>query len=265
MALFLFNMNIYSFDLDGTLLPKHFGTIKTEIYEKINSFIDKGDVVIFNSGRPFGILRKYMDPIHESNNVYFSINNGSALLNQNGEIIYSKPAPNKMLKELKKENPNLSIFTYTLEDELLTFEENDITKYESKVNEMISKVISLNDDLSNYVMLKFLVCGSKDELDNVVINYDKKKYTLIRTKDTMMEIMRKDADKVTAIDYVVSLYKNIDNIFTFGDADNDVESIKKYFGVTFSNGTKLCKDNAKYISPKFADDGVLDAFNYFSL
>ncbi len=52
---------------------------------------------------------------------------------------------------------------------------------------------------------------------------------------------------------------------TYGDADNDAESIKKYFGVTFSNGTKLCKDNAKYISPKFADDGVLDVFNYFSL
>lgn len=253
-------MNLYSFDLDGTLLAKHFGKIKQEIYDKINTFIDAGNVVIVNSGRPLEILRKYMSPIHKSENFYYSTNNGAALFKQDGTNIFCKPVLSNMLKTLQLENNNLEIFTYTLEDLLITFKEGDNSRYEAKVNEMETRVVSMDDDLSNYVMLKYVICGTKEEIDNIKIDVDRNKYSVIRTKDIMVEIMEISADKVTAIDYLCEKYKSIDKVYAFGDADNDASSIKKYFGVTFKNGSSSCKKFAKYVSNKESDEGVLDAF-----
>ena len=260
----LFFMNIYSFDFDGTLLKEHFGKINENIYSLLNSLLDNGNVVIINSGRPYYILKKYFMPLKNVNNLFYSIDNGAAIIN-NDKYILTKNTDFSDLKILKKIYKEASIFAYGLDDVLYTFDVDEYCVSEQLVNEMELKQINMEDDLSKIVFLKYLICGPKMLLDSYVYDYKNEQYHYIRTKETMVEIMDNDADKVTAIDYVKSLFININNIFVFGDGSNDEDSIKKYCGITFINGTDNCKKLAKYVSSFDSDQGVIDAFNNFDL
>lgn len=81
-------------------------------------------------------------------------------------------------------------------------------------------------------------------------------------------IMHKNTDKATGLKYVLDHWLGIgmDEVAAIGDSDNDVNMIRcSGFGITLSNGSEICKQNADFISSKPHGEGIVEALEWLGL
>lgn len=257
-------MKLYSFDLDKTLMPSGSTEIPQKIIDALNEILQRGDVVLYNSGRPFDALKNFVKRASKGK-VFYSICNGSGVYDADENMIFSKGISHSYLIECFIKNPAYSVYSYNSNNEIIYFEESKYIDFEAIVNGQEKRRINIEDKPLDAIHFKLLFSSEPEIMDKKEIIVDKKEYSLIRTKANMSELMDIEVDKETAIKFVANLL-NIDNkdIYAFGDADNDYLSIKNYNGATFSQGSKLCKEYAKYVSNESEDNWVIDALKYFS-
>ncbi|MCQ2770671.1 MAG: Cof-type HAD-IIB family hydrolase [Clostridia bacterium] len=258
-------MKLLSFDIDGTLMPVGDKEIPQKIIDRINQMVDLGYLVVFNSGRPYDALKRLVARI-KPGNVYLGVCNGAAIFDLNGNMLFSKPVSNDYLRESYLNNPSYAVYSYTTDNKILFYEDSPLIVHESIANGQDLYKIYKEKDYDEFVSLKILFSANLDVINSTKIKYDDTKYSLIRTNVTMFELMDKSVDKDSAIIFFQNKF-GIDkkDIYAFGDADNDLLSIKNYNGATYLKGSEACRKAAKYISTKAPDEWVLDALDYFQV
>ena len=83
------------------------------------------------------------------------------------------------------------------------------------------------------------------------------KYNVVRTSPVFLEIINKKCDKSFGVSELKRILNLKDeNIFTFGDNQNDYLMIKNFNGVAMENATDEVKKVSKFITKSVYEDGV---------
>lgn len=257
-------------DMDGTSLNNDENISKTNV-ETILKVLDRGKEFIFASGRPvYGMKNKIREAGLEKSIKYFIAYNGGVVYDAiNNKNIYVKNMDFEIIRKIYDivTNSNLDICFCLHEDDIIYIShENEEIDEEVKSNKQ-KKIHILNiDDFSKKQFMKILLVGKNNNLQKIsdalskseIKNYIKTMFSL----DMLLEILPVDSDKSVALSWF-SNYINIplSDILTIGDAENDIEMLKKSgISVAMNNAYEHVKEIADYVTENSNnEDGLTEA------
>lgn len=252
-------MNLYVFDLDDTLFPSN-TYIDQKTIDLLNKLLQKGDYLAINSGRPLFGIKNYIKDLKINDHFFITSFNGSVTydyLDNPLYILHLEFEDFLYFHDLFINDKDIYVYAWTLDNYLIGENIiNQYTKHELKFNNA-KGIIDYNDYISDKVIIKIVIAGSEQALNNININDKKKMYLIQRTRKIYIEVMNAKADKVKGVDYLCKfLHHDKRKIYTFGDAENDILMLKGYNGIAPIDGCSEAKKVAKYIMKSASESGV---------
>jgi Cof subfamily protein (haloacid dehalogenase superfamily) len=256
-------MRLFAFDVDQTILPTGLTVLPSKEQEALSSLILQGDAVAIASGRNFRGIKQYLDVL-APNNKYAISSNGSGVFNYEGKRIGEKTLPLSTLYhfyEEFKDKPGLVIYAYTDDDGIVQKGTHHYTEWEFNLNHMVKRFDLLKGEIppSGTKLFKVMIASDSIDISNAVrfSEEDKKNYSIVRSDPLYLEVMPKGVDKSTGVE-ILREYLGIkkEDVYCFGDADNDLGMISRFNGVAMGNATEECKKVARFVTKECKDDGV---------
>ncbi len=224
---------ILASDYDGTFYLND-SDIQNNINE-IRKFRKNGNIFLIATGNNY---EAFMKPIRKYNIEYdyLVLDDGGAILNKDGKMIYTTFIEPKVVKELyemiKNESDNIAEFSqWKMEKE---YKEENITKISTRIKD-VNKAKKLTQDI-------------KEKFGNYV-----NVYTMIFDEINIVEAISCKIDKMKAIELIAEIenvHKN--NIYAVGDGYNDIMMINLFNGYCMENSVKelldICPNKVKNIS-----------------
>lgn len=214
-------------DFDSTLYVNK--DIPKENIDAINSFRERGNLFVIATGRSFVDLERKLE-VYPINFDYLIIGHGSVILNRNKEVIKAFTIDSTTTKMVidSLDEFKLNIIDYILFDcyrSHVDINSNQITKIMIRVKDLDNA-----RKISVYLNNKY----------NRII----KSYVIVNS--ILVEVTSANTDKSEAIKEVIRI-ENVDksNVYTIGDASNDLEMIRDYNGFGMVNSEQEVKDAAK--------------------
>lgn len=253
-------MNLFVFDIDGTLIDKDLILPKKTI-EVLNKLLDAGNAVAFASGRAYQGAFKFMKHLKESKNKYIIASNGSVIYDYKGDILDSHYIKMKDYVDIYNEFSKEQDFCIMLyQNNMIGYVNNpSYVKIEERSNDMKSFVVDLSNVDLNENIEKVMIESHLIENTNIVIPTSfKERFNVVQGSPHFLEFSHKLADKARGVEFLRN-YLRIDpkNIYTFGDSGNDYLMIKNYNGICMGNGFSECKKVAKYVTKPVWENGVV--------
>jgi Cof subfamily protein (haloacid dehalogenase superfamily) len=254
-------MKLLVFDIDNTILVRGDEHLTKEVANTISACLNKGYAVCFASGRPFTGVKKYLDEVGKG--LKFAITaNGAALYKEDGTLIkevYMTPSECYKLHD-EYQNSHCSVYAYDDYGGLITFSDDHWTKYELEVNNFNKHYEFDKEDYrnSNVKIYKVMIADDEEYSKNFSLTKEELKiYNPSRSTVNYYEVLRYGAGKVERIlDLVNYLKIKEDDVYTFGDNNNDTPMLARFTGIALGNALDECKRVAKYITKDVKEDGV---------
>ena len=253
-------MKLFVFDVDGTLI-ENYGKLKKSTIEAINICLDRGDAVCIASGRPLNGIKRYLKKFHKGKK-YAICANGAALCDFDGNTYYESTIPYHVLtrsKELfdSKMGKKGEIYCY-IKHELGYFNLKFYSLNEIRLNRMKKVNLSKYPLKDNDPIYKVMLAAPKEILDGLQMPDDiKNNYHIVKSAPYFMEIINKNTDKYYAVKALAELLKiGKEDVYCFGDEDNDLLMIKNFNGVAMGNAIEEVKQVAHIITKPVSEDGV---------
>lgn len=205
-------------DFDGTLYDDNL----INNIESVRKFIDDGNIFVIATGRVFESIKRKTLELNIPY-TYLICSDGSAIYDNNDNMIYNKYLSNSIKDELNnflESDKRVSLINYDDNCKLLLNITNNISRIVAKTY----------NDLDSYTIIDTL----------------KEKYPNLKIYKSPNWINISYETKDNAIKYLEKLIK-IDKIYVIGDSDNDIEMIEKYNGYIMKKNTLTSKKNYKVI------------------
>ena len=247
------NINLFVFDIDGTLMAPSSSKIDPEALIAIARVKEYGEVVLA-SARPLeGILN--LDPGKIDHIIAL---NGS-LVFSSGKIKASFPLPQEVVSNfLYRHNDYKNIWFYS---EDIWYAGNAATAEYYQEKNAVSFNASPLDAYNGQEILKITIVDPGDmnrlideisHLKSIRGNFSNENY---------IEITSVETDKYSAIKYIINDPGL--RLFTFCDSDNDLTLLKNsFYGCVPSNASPSTKEATSYISGLKYGQGVLDSVEH---
>ena len=242
-----------SIDLDDTLLRKD-KSISDYSLKVLNRLKELGHIIIINTARN----KKGTDDLVKIIKPNFiSINAGSLILDDRGNVIYSDPidkdTTNLVVNEILKYTDNVSIQSF---DDLFTTNQNNTNPYAITIN-------------SPYFIDAYKILPYK--LDYNIGLEISKKYNLNYTSyfgGNWSRLSKEPNNKLNGLKVIVKYCNgSMNDTISFGDDYSDIPMIVGSFvGVAMKNGMEDVINSASIVCDSCDNDGVAKFLsNYFNL
>jgi Cof subfamily protein (haloacid dehalogenase superfamily) len=250
------NKYLISLDLDGTLLTdKKTISLKTKIYLKKLSKL--GNYIVLTSGRPYRALIKYYNQLKLKTPVVCY--NGSLITVPNNSIepILNTPYPYEDIKKIIASVPreyfdcvmcetSSEIWVSNKDDFLFLFYlQKNMEVHYGDVSKILSKdpftcIFKCKNTAEAHSFLKTIA----DPYPNLSLRFWQ--------SGDYCEIYHTNQNKATGIAKLAeSLNISLDNVYAFGDSDNDIELISNFkHGIAMINSSKELLKIAKTTTKK---------------
>lgn len=251
-------MSLFVFDLDGTLIDESY-ELKIEEIEALNKLSELGHKIAFASGRPLTGILKFATKLNNPENFYLLCSNGAEIYHKN-KLLFSKYLGSAAFSEVFDyfgSNLDFTITAYA--NEKILYKNNyDIVKLEERSNSMPSLLVK-QANIEN--VTKIMIRTEKtNAFDIVVPEQFYEEFEVAHTNSRWIEFTDKSVSKGTAIEFIVKRLRiRKDDVFVFGDSNNDTPAMKKYIGIAMSNAGEETKAAAKYITKSVYEHGVVYA------
>ena len=184
----------------------------------IDRFREQNNLFVIATGRSYLDLERKLEkyPVKYD---YLILSHGTVILDKNKNIIKIYTIKNDTIKSIIDK---LSKMEGVKRNVLFNAYENDVSIDSDNLTKLMIKVdFNAGEKVSNFI---------NDNYSDV------KSYIIATHKYTLIEVISSETDKGEAIEEMLKL-ENIDNknVYTIGDASNDVEMIKKYNGYGMTN------------------------------
>ena len=253
-------------DLDGTLLKNHLEvTENTRLI--LHAAQQKGIELVIATGRPFQLIKKYMDELPFVN--YFILNNGAAVYSRikNDYLFQSFIEQADIASLIHFAEVNATDFELHTHNALVVSGEKRQAFFKAYVNRLpesfkphivqyrapedhldVTKMMLIQDDIKRYHSLKA-------ELQNIP------HLSIVQSQDTYIDVNVQNISKGAALKRLadtVGWDKN--QIIALGDQEND-HSMLDYAGtaVAMGNAVQSVKEIADMITDSSDNDGVYQA------
>ncbi len=252
-------MKLLVFDVDGTLIDYEQNILDSTI-KAINLVLGKGDYIAIASGRPFPGVKKYLN-YFDNGKKYAICSNGASVYSYNGTKYFEDGLTIKDLKKVFNLYKNLldSINIFCFLDGKVGFYKQDFwTNNECRLND--TEPINLNevgyDD--NKIIEKVIISGKPEIMDKLKIKEKLfNEYHIVRSSKFFYDFMKNGVDKSSGVNFLYKkLNLNKEDVYTFGDADNDFHMIKDFNGVAMGNSVDNVKKVANFITKDVTAGGI---------
>ena len=198
--------------------------------KEIEKFRKKGNLFAIATGRSFDSFIKKMN-LYEIKLDYLILNHGAIVMDNKFNIIKSfsieNEIANQIILEIKKYPSVKRISIFDIKSKKIALEDgkevNKISIFLSDLTKSEEIVDILKSKFSKYI-----------------------KVYLTINKHKMIEIIPSNTDKAKAIAFILEKEKiNKENVYTIGDAVNDLEMIEKYNGYGMLHSEQIIIDKAK--------------------
>lgn len=253
-------MNLFVFDIDGTLVNKEQKISSTSVL-CLSKLLEKNNYVAIASGRSFFGIKKFFNKIKDfDDKKYIICTNGSTVCDFFGKILFKenlKLKDYKLIYNFMVNDKNVVTFCYK-DDYIGYFKEDGFIEFECESNNMEPLKFNMDDD--DDILIDKVMCFSKIQNyfknlvlpKNIIDNFN-----IVASNRYFLEFAPKNVDKSSGVKFLAK-YLNIkdENIYTFGDAGNDISMIKNYNGIAMGNSIDEVKNVAKFITKSVDEDGV---------
>ncbi|MGN1277535.1 MAG: Cof-type HAD-IIB family hydrolase [Floccifex sp.] len=267
-----------AFDLDGTLLTSQ-KTIDPRTFCSIQKAMEMGIHIIIASGRDKNGCKFVYEPLGLENGSHF-------LALVNGQIIYDFEKREYDLDDVLTMEDGLKIQKICKEFNVEGIFQcgYDFYSYVSTMNRMKKKVKSLifgepedyglkaGMEHRNFINLPYEEVKLTQDINKVILvqtgdffekNMEALKqalsdYDVLLVGPQWIEIMPKNVSKASAIEKITKkLGISMDEVMAFGDAQNDIEMIKRVgIGVAMGNAMDEVKEAAVMVADSNDDNGI---------
>lgn len=255
-------IKMIALDLDNTLLnsQKKISTVNEKILKQLHQ---AGVKVVLCTGRPINAIRDYLDQLelNQPDDYTITFNGGLVINNQTKEPLFSlgmtKADLQPVYDYLKVNQLPMDVLDFERVYELT---ELGPSRYRQTV-QGIEFVDTTMDALpnGNHVFAKAVLATAPAKVTVV-----KEKIQLpahirvVQSQPHILEFLPAKVNKMLGLNHLLSkLGMQVENLMTFGDADNDLEMIAGAGdGVVMANGLPEVKAVANHLTASNDEDGV---------
>lgn len=246
------NINVYLFDVDGTLSVD--GVISDSSKEVIQELRDEGNLVMLATGRSQGQLKEIVEQVKVDG---FVQNNGAYAF-MGKDVLFESPINPETIKKMHEDGLNLGVLT---KDRYVRF--LNTNKAFKKFAESLKIDEPKKGDtgvIDHDKIYSLTVCSTNIEEINT------KKYPdlrFIKVSDYGYDVVNKGTNKASVFDVIKKKYPQ-GHIIAFGDNLNDYEMLDEAdLSVCMPTAPDQCKKVSSYVTRSSEEDGIEFAINNF--
>ena len=255
-------MKLFVFDIDQTLLPLGDTKIPQEEMDALQALLDRGHAIALASGRPPCSLVNHLSPL-KGKHRYFVSANGADLYDYEGHCLSSSFLTPKDIQHFCKYlQPGVILYGY----------EGYKYMFSNAFNEWIDLERTNNgiklEDIAYYEPGKPIV--GHEQLSKIMfagdpkiimpMTFDKEdyeNYEVSRSAPHFLEVLKKGSTKGSKVEELRKyLGLSPDDVYCFGDQDNDLSMIKPFHGVAMENAIPEVKEAAEIVTKDVKEHGV---------
>lgn len=263
---------LIALDMDGTLL-NHQKEISAANKEAIQSARENGKKVVIATGRPLVGVQRYLEQLDMvTDEDYVIAFNGSLVQTaKTGRVIYKKTLTWQDYQDLYEVSQTLGLHIHALtEYHVMTPIDNPYTGVEASINLIETEVIAVEDVPKDRTIVKVMFVDDPKKLDaatDLLPEWVKEKYTIVRSADIFLEFLEKTVNKGTGVAAVANeMGITSEAVIAVGDAGNDLDMIAYAgLGVAMENAFDYVKEAADFITHSNDADGVAYVIDKFML
>jgi Cof subfamily protein (haloacid dehalogenase superfamily) len=269
-------MKLMALDIDGTFIDDSFDQNKQYIVSQdnidaCNAFLKEGNAIAFASGRPYSGIMKFARKLIPSPNVYAITSNGACLYKQDGSLVEASFIPYsyflKMIECFGIEQGN-TYMCYLTDGYLGYYGEPNFAPLEAEFNDMPYRQLDHETLDPNTPLEKAFITFKDHKARSVKVpDFFLDKCDAFATSDFFFELVAKGVNKAKAVgDLAKRLGIDHNDIYTFGDGENDFEMVKQFHGTAPSSALESVKQVAEYVSCSASEGAINYALkNYWHL
>ena len=243
--------------------------------KKIKEYLTHGSIYVNNNR-----TTKYNYPVYSGNTIIIDTKSKNKvilpfeiLFEDEHIIVVNKPSG---LLTIATDNEKYNTLYHIVRNYLVSKNKNNRIFIVHRLDKDTSGVIifakdertknMLQDNWNDYVKLREYICvvhGKLEEKDKKIVNY----FFKTNGKDTFIEIIYKDIDKLNSIKMICDKKKiKLNEVVSVGGNSNDLNLISNTIGNCVKNGEKEVKKAAKYVTKLDRSLGVNEVIlKYFEV
>lgn len=260
-------MKLLAFDIDDTLIGPDKVFQKSTI-ASLDERLKMGDVIAIASGRPYIGIMRFMNQLSAGEKYPIGAN-GAVVYDEKGNVLMAQGLRYQDFLDFYSEHQNIipfggSLYIYTLH-EVGYFERSTFIDFEVRWNGVPERDLKKDPLKPDDPILKIMVTLASDKWGLFHPSAaDEKKYHIIRSDPRFLEFMAPGADKASGVEFLRKRFAlSKEDVYCFGDQENDLKMIRDYQGVAMGNAIDECKKAARFVSTSAAEDGVSYALKNF--
>ncbi|WP_414840123.1 sugar-phosphatase [Carnobacterium sp. TMP28] len=267
-------IKLIAIDLDGTLLTKD-RLISEENKQAIYEAKKQGIKVVLCTGRPLLGMVHYLEELNlrEPGDYGITYNGGLVQKTDTGEILSQKTLSKKEVQELYKLSQDINMPCNFIDLERVYEPPYPVGReslYPTVMNALPFVSIAPEELYEDTVINKVVFCYEEERLDEAIAKIPSEffeRFTLMKSRPILLELMNKEVDKGKGISVLCDLL-GIDSheVMAIGDEANDFAMIEfAGTGVAMENATLEIKQIAQFVTKNNNDHGVAHAIQKFAL
>lgn len=267
-------IKLIAIDLDGTLLTSE-KTISQETKKAIREADEAGIHVVLCTGRPIMGIQGFLEELGliSENHYCVTFNGGLVQVTGTQEILARKVHTLEDVKCIYDTCYQVGLPVNAIDLEKVyepTYPKDNPSYYPVIIKNLQFEKREFNTFKETHVFNKALTCCAEDVLNERVAKLPtdfKEKYTLLRSRPVLIEILPKGVDKAFGLGRLCE-YLNVkpEEVMTLGDEENDLAMISfAGKGVAMGNATQEVKEMANAVTDTNDDDGVAKAIYRYVL
>ncbi|MFV0479245.1 MAG: Cof-type HAD-IIB family hydrolase [Anaerorhabdus sp.] len=265
-------------DIDGTMIPYERNHVSTTLKKAILTAKENGLEFLIATGRHYSYIHPSLfSDLHPD---YVVTINGACFNKADGTIIQMFPFNEKdvlALREIALAN-NIGL-GFKFPNDIVSYANHDIfctgylahkkEEFDALTEEFKHKILENNPE-DDYHLKYGLPLGCFIIADEALIETIKPLFPHLVFSWSFtngFDIFSKETTKARSIESFLNLKGfTWENVIVFGDAENDLDMIKKAkIGVAMGNAKENVKKEADFVTTSVHDDGIVNALQHFKL
>ena len=259
----IFDRRLFVFDIDQTIVPRGSNTISEKDLSAINSLLQQGNAVALASGRPFCSVSEYLQKM-EPGEKYAICANGGAAFDQDGHCLSASYLHLDDIYHFRDRllSDQISVYGYDSNGSLALFKDSYFIELEELLCHVDPKAFVWLPEKQpsdfDRDLLKVLIAADPSASAQIEFTKEEKeRYTITRSDPMFLEVSVKGIDKAYQVERLREyLQIPAENVYCFGDNDNDATMLAAFNGVGMANATEAAKASAKIITKSCDESGV---------
>lgn len=257
-------MKLCAFDIDGTLIDDTMENgefvVYPEIIAALNAFLDQGNPILLASGRSLPGLVQFATKFHHLEQIYYSTSNGTCLYDTKGRLLYSSFIPYSVFLKMAQLYGGHDDWTY------MCYAPGNVVGYvglpnfapeEARFNKMACEDFTNRVFSEDYQIEKAAMTTGSLDAHRLPLFLELGDYQSYATSSFFFEIVAHGVSKAKTVAILAEKLGIAPNeVYTFGDGENDLSMVANYHGTATGNAIDKVKQAAQFVAPNASERGV---------